>query len=217
MTDFAERRNVMVDTQVRPSDVTRFGIISAMLEMPRELFVPISRREAAYVGENLHLGGGRVLLEPRTFAKMLEALALGPADLVLDLGCGYGYSSAVAARLAQAVVGVESNEEMAGEAPEILAETGADNVVIQQANLAEGAPEHGPYDAIMIQGAVEQVPGPIAEQLKEGGRIVCLFMEGALGTVRLGIKSGGILAWRHEFNATAPVIEGFEKPREFAL
>src|SRR6056297_2704105 len=104
MTDFATRRRMMVDTQVRPSDVTKFPIIEAMLTVPREEFVPNSLREAAYMGEHVDLGGGRVLLDPRILAKMLDALAVTPGDLVLDVGTATGYSAAVLAHLAEAVV-----------------------------------------------------------------------------------------------------------------
>ena len=90
---------MMVDTQIRPSDVTKFPIIDAMLAVPREIFVPAQLREAAYVGENVELGGGRVVLEPRTLAKMLDALDIHADDLVLDIGCALGYSAAVMARL----------------------------------------------------------------------------------------------------------------------
>ncbi|MCH5372745.1 MAG: hypothetical protein JJ992_02125, partial [Planctomycetes bacterium] len=109
MTDYATRRVVMVDTQVRPSDVTKFPIIEAMLSVPRETFVPDAWREAAYAGENIPLGGGRVVLEPRTLAKMLDALNVDNDELVLDVGCGLGYSSAVVARMAQAVIAIEED------------------------------------------------------------------------------------------------------------
>ncbi|MBI6630321.1 protein-L-isoaspartate O-methyltransferase family protein [Pontibaca salina] len=217
MTDFVARRNIMVDTQVRPSDVTRFPIIQAMLDIPREKFVPNNQREAAYIGENIELGSGRVLLEPRTLAKILEALDVSGSDLVLDIGSAYGYSSAVISRLAQAVVAVESDEAMASEAPAILAEVGADNVVVHTGPLAQGAAEHGLYDVILIQGGVEELPASIADQLKEGGRIACLFMEQNLGIVRIGLKSDGVLVWRFDFNASAPVLEGYEKQEAFAL
>ena len=104
MSDFATRRVMMVDTQVRPSDVTKFPIIEAMLTVPREAFVPPSMREAAYVGDNIEIAAGRVVLEARTLAKLLDALDVQPTELVLDLGCGLGYSTAVIARLADAVV-----------------------------------------------------------------------------------------------------------------
>lgn len=217
MADYAARRTMMVDTQVRPSDVTSFPIIDAMLKIPREAFVPDDQREAAYAGENLPLAPGRVLLEPRTLAKMLEELDIGPSDLVLDIGCGLGYSSAVIAHMAEAVVAVEDNEEMAAEAQRLLAENGADNVAVMAGPLAEGAPRHGPYDVIVIEGGVEQVPEAIAAQLKEGGRIAALFMEGPLGTCKVGLKVEGRINWRYGFNAGAPVLPGFEKAREFAL
>ncbi|MFD1193352.1 protein-L-isoaspartate O-methyltransferase [Seohaeicola saemankumensis] len=217
MTDYATRRTTMVDTQVRPSDVTKFPIIEAMLSIPREEFVPDSRREAAYVGENLDLGAGRVMLEPRTLAKMLDALDVQRDELVLDLGCGLGYSSAVIARLAEAVVAVESVEELASEAQEILSREGADNVILHQGPLAEGAAQHGPYDVIVIEGAVAELPASVLDQLKDGGRIACLFMEGALGVVRIGYKLDGGISWRFAFNASAPVLAGFEKQAAFSL
>lgn len=217
MTDFQKRRTQMVDTQVRPSDVTKFPIIDAMLRVPREHYVPASLVEAAYAGENLDLGSGRVLLEPRTLAKMLEALNLSAQDVVLDLGCGYGYSAAVIAHLTDAVVAVESDQFMSEEAESLLAEQSVDNVAVISAELAQGAPKHGPYDAILIEGAVEAIGDVITAQLKEGGRIVAIFAEGGVGAVRVGYKINGTINWRFSFNAGAPVLPGFGKPAEFAL
>lgn len=217
MTDFALRRQMMVDTQVRPSDVTKFPIIDAMLTIQRENFLPDALKEAAYSGENIDLGQGRVLLEPRTLAKMLDALNITGRELVLDIGCGHGYSSAVVARMAQAVVAVEEDEAMASEAESVLALAGADNVIVHQGPLAEGAEEHGPFDVILVQGGVEALPEVIANQLKDGGRIACLFMENALGVVRVGFKTQGAISWRFEYNASAPVLPGFEKETAFSL
>ena len=87
MSDFTARRVMMVDTQVRPSDVTKFPIIEAMLSVPREVYVPAAKQEAAYVGENLDLGAGRVMPEARTLAKMLDALDVLPSEHVLDVAC----------------------------------------------------------------------------------------------------------------------------------
>ena len=217
MTDYAARRTTMVDTQIRPSDVTKFPIIEAMLSIPREEFVPATRREAAYVGENLDLGRGRVMLEPRTLAKMLDALDVQRNELVLDIGSGLGYSAAVIARLAEAVVAVESDADLADEAQGILSREGADNVIQHQGALSDGAAQHGPYDAIIIQGAVCDLPTKLLEQLKNGGRIACLFMEDALGVVRIGYKLDGGISWRFAFNASAPVLPGFEKQVAFSL
>lgn len=217
MTDFAARRTMMVDTQVRPSDVTKFPIIDAMLGVPREAFVPARLREVAYLGENLDLGGGRVVLAPRTLAKMLDALDIEGDDLVLDIGPSHGYSAAVMARLAEAVVGVEDDPALAEEAQRALGEAGADNVVMVEGALSEGAPDHGPYDVIVVEGAVEHLPEAITGQLKEGGRIGCLFSEGALGVVRIGYKIDGRVNWREAFNAGAPVLPGFERHAAFTL
>jgi protein-L-isoaspartate(D-aspartate) O-methyltransferase len=215
MPDFATRRRMMVDTQVRPSDVTKFPIIDAMLSVPREDFVPAARREAAYVGENLPLADGRVILEPRTLAKMLDSLDISQSELVLDIGAGLGYSAAVMSYMAAVVVAVEADEEMAGEAQAALVSAGIDNVILHVAPLADGAAQHGPYDVIVVEGGVTQFPQGLADQLKEGGRVACLFVEGALGEVRIGRKQGGRITWRLAFNASAPVLPGFDKEAEF--
>lgn len=217
MTDFAARRTMMVDTQVRPSDVTKFPIIDAMLKVKREVFVPAEQVEAAYVSENIVIGRNRVVLEPRTFAKLLDALNIDGDEMVLDIGTGYGYSSAVVARMAEAVVAVEEDEDLASEAQTILSEQGADNVILHVGPLAAGAPEHGPYDVILVQGGVAELPEGLLDQLKDGGRIGCVFMEDALGVVRIGYKIDGDMTWRFAFNASAPVLPGFDRQAAFAL
>lgn len=217
MPDFAQRRTMMVDTQIRPSDVTKFPIIDAMLSVPREAYVPAGREEAAYVGENFELGGGRVMLEPRTLAKTLDALEITGDELVLDLGCGLGYSAAVIAHMAEAVVAVEEDEGLARDAEATLAEQGVDNVAVLAGALAEGAAKHGPYDVVVLEGAVEHMPEAILAQIKEGGRIAAIFADGPLGTVRVGYKIDGEVTWRFAFNAGAPVLPGFEAHRAFTL
>lgn len=217
MTDFQKCRTTMVDTQVRPSDVTKFPIISALLRVPRENFVPEELKDAAYVGDNLDLGEGRVLLEPRTFAKMLDALNIQPTELVLDIGVTYGYSAAVLSRLAEAVVAVEEDAAMVREATTTLSDLGADNVAVVEAPLAEGVAQHGPYDVIVIEGGVIAIDDALMAQLKDGGRICALFADGGNGAVRIGYKKNGIVSWRFAFNASAPVLPGFERQEQFAL
>jgi protein-L-isoaspartate(D-aspartate) O-methyltransferase len=217
MTDFSTRRLMMVDTQIRPSDVTKFPIIDALLAVPREVYVPRDRRETAYMSDNLPIGSGRVILEPRTFAKFLDALNIQPGEAVLDLGCGLGYSTAVIARLAEAVVAVEEDETLATEAQRTLSQEGVDNAAVIVGPLAGGAAKHGPYDVIMLEGGVETVPEALLAQLKDGGRIGCLFMEGALGVARIGYRIDGAMTWRSVFNASAPVLTGFALERTFAL
>ena len=215
MTDYAASRRMMVDTQVRPSDVTKFPIIEAMLDIPREDFLPAALRPTAYVGENIRLPGGRVVVEPRTFAKMLDAVDIQPGDIVLDLGPAYGYSTAVAARLAETVVAVEPDPEMAKEAEQALAAAGVDNAAVIEGDIAAGDEKHGPYDVILIEGGVERIPEVLTDQLREGGRMAAIFRDGALGTCRLGYKADGRMSWRYAFNAAAPVLPGFERVRTF--
>jgi protein-L-isoaspartate(D-aspartate) O-methyltransferase len=217
VVDYSNRRTMMVDTQVRPSDVTKFPIIDAMLSVPREVYVPDQLREAAYMGEHIGLGRDRVVLEPRTFAKILEVLDVQPNHTVLDLGCGLGYSTAVLARLADFVAGVEDDEDLANEAQSILSENGVDNAAVMFGDLTDGAAKSGPYDIIVAQGAVEEIPETILDQLREGGRIAAIFAEGSLGVVRVGHKLNGSVNWRFAFNATAPILSGFKKDAAFSL
>ncbi len=214
MVDYEAAREAMVDRQVRPADVTLYPIIEAMLTVPREKFVPQDMKPVAYLGEHVPLGGGRVLLDPRVFAKLLDALNVGPGDLVLDVGCGLGYSAAVLARMAEAVVAVET-APMAAEAEALLAAVPVDNAVVVAGDLAAGDAGHGPYDVILIEGAIEVLPDALAAQLKPGGRIAAIFIDGARGQARLGLATGGGIAWRRIFDATAPVLPGFERTKAF--
>ena len=213
MSEFATRRVMMVDTQVRPSDVTKFPIIAAMLAVPRESFLPEALREAAYVGLNIEIGDRRVVLEARSLAKLLDMLDIQPGERVLDLGCGLGYSAAVIAEIGGDVVAVEEDAAMAAGAMSAL----AGKAMVVAGPLVAGAVAQGPYDVIIIQGAVEIVPEGLLTQLKTGGRIAAIFMVGALGTARIGYKLEGAVSWRPVFNATAPVLPGFEARRGFVL
>ena len=213
MSDFQTRRITMVDTQVRPQDVTKFPIIAAMLAVPREDFVPQAAREAAYVGGNIALAPRRVVLEARSLAKLLDALDVLPGEKVLCLGAGYGYSAAVLAEMGAVVVAVEEDAVMAAAAAQSL--TGQAKVI--NAALTTGAASEGPDDVILLEGGVESLPAAIEAQLKEGGRLGAIFMEGALGVARVGQKLGGKVTWRFSFNATAPVLPGFEAARDFVL
>lgn len=215
MSQYTDLRVMMVDTQVRPSDVTKFPIIEAMLTVPREEFVPPALRAAAYVGGSVDLGHGREVLEARSLAKLLDALDIQPAESVLDVGTGLGYGAAVMARLAASVVALEEDADLAEGAKAALA--GIGNVAVVAGPLAAGHAAQGPYDVITVQGGVEQIPAALLAQLKEGGRIGAVFMEGALGTVKVGLKTEGKISWRFAFNATAPVLPGFVAARAFVL
>lgn len=211
MTDFATQRVMMVDTQVRPSDVTKFPIIAAMLAVAREDFVPPACRDTAYIGESLDLGAGRVVMDARVLAKLLDALDIQPDEQVLDLGAGLGYGAAILARLAGHVTAVEENAAMADH----IRAAGLDNVSVQTAPLTQGG--QGTFDAILIEGGVEQVPAEILGNLRDGGRIAAVFMQGALGIAKIGHKSGQNVTWRFAFNASLPILAGFSQKTVFAL
>ena len=217
MTDFAAARRAMVDNQVRPADVTSYALIDAMQWVPRERFVPRARRDIAYAETDIELAPGRSLLQARTFAKMLEAAAINPHDLVLDLAPGTGYPTAVIARMAEAVVAVEPDPEMAAQAQSLLVELEADNAVVTQGDPAKGDPAHGPYDVIFVNGSIEMLPDALVAQLKEGGRLVALFHDGHFGKCRVLTRAGNGLSRRYVFDGDAPVLPGFEKPAAFAF
>ena len=217
MSDFSNSRKSMVDCQIRPSDVTKFPIIEAMLAVPREVYVPSDMRDVAYAGTHLPLGGARVVADPRVLAKTLDALDIGKSDLVLEIGCGLGYSTAVVAHIAEAVIAVESDPELAAEAEANLSSQSVDNAVVITGMLENGSAKHGPYDVILFGGAVEIVPPAIIAQLKDGGRIAAVFMSQGAGKCRLGVKVGDKMAWRDVFDASESVLPGFRQEAEFAL
>ena len=213
----AAARVAMVDNQVRPSDVTKFSVISALLEVPREAFVPASMKPVAYADIQIPIDSDRqrVILDARNFAKMLDSLDIRPDELVLDVGCGLGYSAAVISRLAQAVVAVEEIAQIAKEAESLLNRHDVDNAIVVEAPLSDGNARHAPYDVIVIEGAIEHVPDAIVEQLKDGGRIFGFFGGGQVCRGRLGKKVAGQIHWRNEFDATAPLLPGFQMDRTF--
>ena len=215
MTDYKTARTAMVDCQIRPSDVTKYTIIEAFLTTPREAYVPSEKRPVAYAGDHIALNNGRTMLDARTFAKMLDTLNVQPDELVLDLGCGLGYSTAVLASMAEAVVAIESDTQMATEAAATLTEQSVDNAYVTTGVLTEGNKKNGPYDVIILQGSVDQIPETLIDQLKDGGRVCAIFRDQNYGECRIGYKSHKKLSWRSVFNASAPMINGFETKAEF--
>lgn len=217
MADFASRRTIMVDTQVRPSDVTKYPIIDAMLHIPREDFVPDGAREISYAETDIDLGQGRALLAARSFAKLLEVADISRDDLALDLGCGLGYSTAVIAQMAQTVVAIEPNADMAEEAQRILSEHGIDNAAIIAGALPDGAASAAPFDVIVVEGAIQHWPEALTAQLAEGGRVVAFWDLNGQSVARLGRCHDGRLAWRDLFVAPAALLPEFAAVAEFTL
>jgi protein-L-isoaspartate(D-aspartate) O-methyltransferase len=217
MNDFATQRINMVDSQVRPSDVTDRRILRAMLALPRETFVPGQVKATAYMDEHLALGQGRYLLAPRTFAKLVQLLTIGEDDAVLDVACATGYSTAVLAMLARSVVGLEGNAGLAQQAKTALAGLGRTNTMVKTGELTAGAPGEGPFDAILINGCVVDVPDALLDQLKDGGRLAAVRSDGPVGQATLWRRHGTSFDARPAFDAGAPLLPGFEKQPGFVF
>ncbi len=216
MTDFAAARRNMVDGQVRTADVTDLRIISAMLEVPRETFLPPAKAALAYLDLDVPVGdGSRRLIKPMVLAKLIQAADLSGTDRVLDVGCVTGYAAAVLARLAGQVVALEQDAGLAQSARAALAPL--PNVVVQSGPLTAGWPQGGPYDAILLEGATELAPETLLRQLKDGGRLVCVLGPGPSAKAMLYRRSGQDSGGRAIFDAAAPLLPGFVKPPEFAF
>jgi len=220
MTDYAAARTIMVDTQIRTEGVTDYRIIRAMGEVPRERFVPASARPFAYTDADILVkedGHHRRLMRPATLARLIQAADIAPADFVLVVGCATGYSAAVIASLATAVIALESDERLASEASETLMNLGIGNVAVVTGRLEQGYASEGPYDIIFIDGAVEDVPEPLLAQLKEGGRLVAVVGYNRAAPATVFTKSDDDIGGRPVFDAFVPALPGFAKPKAFVF
>ncbi|MBX3491716.1 MAG: protein-L-isoaspartate O-methyltransferase [Parvibaculum sp.] len=220
MTDFAAARHNMVESQVRVNAVTDGRVIDAMSAVPRERFVPMSRQSLAYMDEDVPVGEGgaaRFLMEPRVFAKLAQLAAVGPDDLVLDVGCGTGYSTAVLSRLAGTVVALESDGDLAARAGATLSDLGVDNAVVVAGPLNEGYAKQAPYDAIFLNGSVGAIPEAFKAQLKDGGRLVAVVGDGISGRARIFVRSGDTLSSRDAFDANIKPLPGFQPVESFVF
>jgi protein-L-isoaspartate(D-aspartate) O-methyltransferase len=210
------RRN-MVERQLRPNRVTDEAVLAAFEAVPRELFVPPNRRAVAYVDEDVEIAPGRFLMEPMVLARLVQSASVGAGNVAMVIGCTLGYSAAVLSRLADTVVAIEQNPELAMLANERLREFSADNVAVFQAPHAAGYSAQAPYDAIVIDGAVDHVPSALFDQLGEGGRLVAVRRSGPIGAAILFLRVGDVISERTLFDAAIPILPGFEKRTEFAF
>lgn len=214
MVDFAAARRNMVEGQIRPADVTDLRIVSAMLDVPRERFVP--NAELAYLDIDIPLAQGaqaRRLLKPVVIGRLLQALAPAPHERALDIACGTGYSAALLAVLSGEVIAVEDDLALVKQAQKNL---GA-RVKVVAGPLNLGWPGGGPYDVILLNGATEVVPESLFSQLKDGGRLACVLGTGRAGRAMLYLRSGGEVGGRPLFDAAAPLLPGFAKAPEFTF
>jgi len=223
MIDFAAARRMMVDGQVHTSDVTDRRILAAMLELPRERFVPETKAALAYLDADVPVTEAepgkpaRRLLKPMVLAKLVQAAAVQASDHVLDVGCASGYSSALLARLARAVIALEQEETLVRLARENLKAVGADNVTVVAGPLTQGWQGGAPYDVIFLNGATEIAPQALTRQLKDGGRLVCVLGRGPTGQAILYRSVAGDISGWPIFDAAAPVLPGFAAPAEFVF
>jgi len=222
MTDFAAARRIMVDGQVRTADVTDPRLLVAMLELPREPFFPEDKVSLAYLDRDVAVSDPgqpvRRLLKPMVLAKLIQAAGVAETDRVLDVGCATGYSTALLARLAGAVIGLEEDAALARRAADALSGTGSPAAAkIVTGPLSRGWAGEGLYDAIVIEGSVEMVPAVLFDQLKEGGRLVCVLGRGPACKAMLYRRIEGELSGRVVFDAAAAPLPGFVKPQEFVF
>jgi protein-L-isoaspartate(D-aspartate) O-methyltransferase len=221
MTNFETLRQRMVDGQIRVNDVTDHDLIAAFSKTPRELFVPSGQKPFAYGDRDIPIGAGedgeRYLLSPMVLAKLIQALQIDNSGVVLDIGCGSGYSTAILAQLAGSVVAVEEEQPLVSAAEANLQTLGFDNAAILQAKLVDGLASEGPFDAILISGGVEDIPDALKEQLNNRGRLIAVVMSGRTGQARLCERVGSQISERALFNASAPILPGFRKAPEFVF
>ena len=219
--DYTTARERMVDNQLRPNAVTDTRILTTMLDVEREKFVPASLHAMAYLDEDLPLGGeggaSRFLMDPMTFAKLVQLAGIGADDLVLDVGAATGYTSAVISRLCGAVVGLEADENLATRATDSIADEGFDNVAVFTGPLEAGFAAQGPYDVIVLEGAVEQVPEGLFAQLREGGRLIAVVQDGPIGRATLFVKTGDKISSSVAFDANIRALPGFARAPKFVF
>lgn len=217
MFNFSSARDHMVESQIRTSDVTDLNVLKAFRGIKREDFVPKSQQALAYGDAHVQLDEGRVMMRPRDFAKMIQAADIAPTDVVLDIACARGYSSAVLAQLGETVVGLEDNDEAVARATEQLVEADVTNAAVVKGDLKSGASEHGPFNVIFVNGAVSEVPKTWLDQLANEGRLVCLVQNGPMGRVCVYTKAGDTVGERVIFDAAAPTLPGFAAAPEFVF
>jgi protein-L-isoaspartate(D-aspartate) O-methyltransferase len=215
---FADRRNRMVDSQIRPNKVTDPRILAAMRTLPRERFLPPELASVAYADLGVKLGNGRVLLEPMLTARLLQLIAPVEGERALVVAAGVGYAAAVLASCGVRVIALEDDAALLALARGALS-TVAPGVTLVSGPLAAGWPAEAPYDIILIEGAVAAPPPAVVAQLRQGnGRLVTVIRNGAgpCQAVR-GEASQAGLQLRPEFDCATPPIPGLQPAPAFAF
>ena len=202
----------MVESQVRPNGITDHRIIDAMAQVRREDFVPASHKDIAYLDEDVLIkadarGEARYLIEPMAFARMIHLATIKPTDRVLVVGAGSGYGAKIISMLAAQVTALESDDALAGMARELLSD--CSNVEVVVGPLAAGHAGSGPYDVIVIEGRIAEVPESLIAQLKDEGRIVAAIGMFDVARINLLTVTGGHRSSRGAFDVTIAPLPGF--------
>jgi protein-L-isoaspartate(D-aspartate) O-methyltransferase len=216
MSHAAARLN-MLDAQVRANDVTDPRIQAAMGAIARERFVPSTRTALAYADVPVPIAPQRYLLDPRSFAKLLQLARIEPEDQVLDVACGTGYSSVVIARLAKSVVALEQDADLVRLASDLVPAAGASNALVTQGSLIEGFKAKAPYNVIFINGAIETRPDTLLAQLAEGGRLVTFMKTADHARAHIFTREQDHVGQRADFDAMVPLLTGFRKSVGFVF
>ncbi|MYZ47707.1 protein-L-isoaspartate O-methyltransferase family protein [Propylenella binzhouense] len=222
MTDFALLRQRMVENQIRPSEITDRRLIAAFLATPREIFVPPSQKPFAYADKDLPVASGpegdRAMMAPVQLARLVQALDAGESDVALVVGCMTGYSAAILARLAASVVAVDEDEVLVRTAEERLRDLAIDNAAVLRGKLTEGYPDEGPYDVILMDGAVEVRPEGILAQLGKGGRLAVVERADRISRAVLYERTRhDEIGRRPLFEAWVPMLPGFRRKPSFVF
>jgi protein-L-isoaspartate(D-aspartate) O-methyltransferase len=213
--NFAHARHLMVESQVRTSDVTDPRILQAMRTLPRERFAPAHVRSLAYADLELEVAPGRKLLRPRDLSKLIQALAPQPGERALEIAGATGYGAAVLGACCAEVFSQDPDANISFAARAALESSGVTNVKTVATATADGWADDAPYDVIMLNGAAEIVPEAWLTQLKPGGRLGVIVREGAVGRARIYTRGDDASAYRVAFDAAPPLAPGLEKPASF--
>jgi protein-L-isoaspartate(D-aspartate) O-methyltransferase len=213
--DYAAQRTKMVDSQIRTTDVTSHSVLTAFLSVAREDFVAERLKPVAYIDNDLEIAAGRYMMAPSPLAKLLQLADIDKTDTVLEIGAGSGYAAAVLSHMAGSVVAVESDATLLDAAGRNL--QSFDNVTLVSGALTAGHAAKAPYDVIVVNGAVDQIPDALFAQLKEGGRLVVVIGEGQASGARIFVRERGMQSERFVFNASVRKLPGFEKTPEFVF
>lgn len=214
---YIQARRNMLDSQLMPNGVNDPQILKAFEAVQRECFLPAPLKSLAYIDDDISLGAGRRLMSPMVLARLVQALEVKPQDMCLVIGAATGYGAAILARLGAMALALESDANLAAFAGHALSNQGNDSVAVLEGPLAQGCPAQAPFDTILLEGCVEELPAALKHQLADGGRMAGVRLHEGVGRAFLILRAGDLFTERFLFDASAPNLPGFEKPEGFVF